>query len=467
MAALDGAEPEARRPCIRAVTLKPLLGGANLRESYTEETADVFFVNREIREKLPAHREVLKVASPVFFRMFSGNWREMQNMEIPAPEEYNWESFKAAITLLYGEEVEVEESSVPDIYRVAHLYSLKGVLAILVHEVSQWDSAMVNTMVKLCVLAQDMPDRSEGLLNTAIQYIARHLQEVNPSDIGRLSFETMLQLVQSECITITELDLVRILNQWTNEHSDITLNQLKQLYSHIRFGTIPYESLAECSVIGHDNLKSALENHQELSVNRVMTNLAQITPRLCQREVFQVYPSVRGLRPGTNVNGQIQVASDEPAFSFIYCGKQEIKFLMELTVDVAIQCHCWCTLLNLNDPASSMHAQCTIQTRITQTTKDRRSKDYSEVTINLKFVRCTVVLNRTGAHLMLQSREHRNDPVPYHMVGGSDKPCTSANMSVPFVGQFPWVFSFRVRDNPVAIFNNSHIFLLTINPPTL
>ena len=70
------AELEANRPSSAVVTLFPLKGAANLRRRYTQDTADVLFVDGESKERLPAHREVLKVASAVFFKMFSGDWKE-------------------------------------------------------------------------------------------------------------------------------------------------------------------------------------------------------------------------------------------------------------------------------------------------------------------------------------------------------------------------------------------------------
>ena len=83
MAANQIELPRARRPCI-TMTLNPLNGMDDLEERYPEDTADVFFVDGETEERLPAHREVLKVASSVFFTMFKGNWREREEREIPA-----------------------------------------------------------------------------------------------------------------------------------------------------------------------------------------------------------------------------------------------------------------------------------------------------------------------------------------------------------------------------------------------
>ena len=184
MAAFAQAEPRGKRPCTTA-------GVTNLRERYTEDTADVFFVGGETKERLPAHREVLKVASPVFFRMFSGNWKEEREKKIPAPEEYKWGSFKAAIALLYGEEVEVEESSIPDVYRVAHCYNLTGVISTLAQEVCQWGSHLLHTVVKVCALSEGVPEGENNLLNVAVEYIARHVEELSPSDLTCFSYEVM------------------------------------------------------------------------------------------------------------------------------------------------------------------------------------------------------------------------------------------------------------------------------------
>ena len=47
----------------KAITLHPLKSVGNLRERYSEATADVVFTGR-----LPAHKAVLSVASSVFFK---------------------------------------------------------------------------------------------------------------------------------------------------------------------------------------------------------------------------------------------------------------------------------------------------------------------------------------------------------------------------------------------------------------
>ena len=126
----------------KAITLHPLKSVGNLQERYTEATVDVAFVGKE---KLPAHRAVLSVASSVFFKMFNGDWKKSREKNIPAPTEYSCEVFKAAITLLYGVEVEVDESSILDVYMVPHCNDLGYVKVVLAHAISQWDADMVDT----------------------------------------------------------------------------------------------------------------------------------------------------------------------------------------------------------------------------------------------------------------------------------------------------------------------------------
>ena len=447
------AEPEAKRPCSAMVTLRPLKCAANLRERYIQDTADVFFVAGETKERLPAHREVLKVASAVFFKMFSGDWKEKEENEIPAPEEYMWESFKAAITLLYGEEVEVEESCIPDVYRVAHCYDLIGVLAILAREVCQWGGHLLGTVVELCGLAGDVPERSNDLLDVSVQYIAHNLEKVSTSDFVRFSYETMQRLVRSEAVKSTEPVLLRTLNQWTNAQVDITLRQMKELYSHIRFGTISFEELAECSEIGHDYLKLALKNHKHLVVENVRSNLVQITPRLGQKEVFQVYPMAQGIRAVVHSNRMIDVANVtcDPGFGVTYCGKQVVRFQVDLRSENFTNKILYCSLYSLQYDSvykRDYRRLCNTLSQRCELKHDLRVYN-KKMTMTLDFLQCTVVLSPMGAHVLLQSQDLPTDCRPH--------PSASMVMDFPCTWGFPWLFAFG---------GNSPIHF-TIHPPTL
>ena len=328
------AVPVAAKSTQIRVTIHPLKGFSNsigsLRERYSEDTADVFFVDKETKERVPAHREVLKVASAVFFKMFDGDWKEKGEKEIPAPEEYNWESFKAAIALLYGEEVEVEESSIPDIYRVAHCYDLGEVLPIIVREVSQWGDSLIDTALELCILA---PEEKE-LMEAVVKLIALSLSKIQkiPLRWHNLPFDAMLMLVQSNDISAPEEKLHTVLNSWTAAQPEVPLQKVLELYGHIRYGIIPYEKLL--SRVTHKNFITVFKMHQCLSVDQVKENLIQLTPRPFQEDVFQVYPMARD-QAVARQRGKWQFldCSSSHSVGVIYAGKQECTFEVDIRIE--------------------------------------------------------------------------------------------------------------------------------------
>ena len=423
-------EPEAKRPCNTVMTLCPLESVGNLRERYTEDTADVFFVEKETRESFPAHKEVLKVASPVFFNMFSGNWKEKDKKEIPAPEDFSWESFKAAITLLYGEEVEVKESSIPDIYRVAHLYDLREVISAFAQTIQVWDLQQLSTVVELCALAgqveAEQKQEKTELIRAAVRYIAQHLEQVRKTsvDITGLSYQTMLMLVQCEHISAEEEDVLTTLNQWIDANPEVSIGKAQELFSHIRYGTLQYNSLLQCKV-GQSNLDLTLDNHKKLLTSRLSTNLAQITPRVGQKEVLQVYPLASGLTE-TLQEGQHKFAniSTSPAATVIYSGRQELIF--ELTLIVS----------NQNLAAASL-AYGLYSVTGTGTLGGRRTSN------EVKLQEHILGQPRTFKHALVQVSENGARLTLY-----SDTPCGAAvskTASISFSGPFPWLLSFGVR----------------------
>ena len=410
------------------VTLHPLKGFNNLRERYSEDTADVFFVDKETKERLPAHREVLKVASAVFFKMFDGDWKEKGEKEIPAPEEYEWESLKAAITLLYGEEVEVEEASIVDIYRVAHCYDLKDVVYVLVQDIHQWDSSTAAAMMKLCALVgeleTDKDQMQKEVLQAVTQYLARNLGDITRESLAELTYQAMLMLVQSEHIQISEVDLLSKLNQWIKDHPDLTVVQAEKLFSHIRFSTIPYEALTACEV-GHKNLSLALQSYHQ-PFKWVGENMVQFTPRLCQKDVFQVFPMVAGL---SVVRQEDKWESTNttllPAVGVVYFGRHEVSFKGSVNVSAANSCYV-CLVCQLSSFSEANKSQ-TAETRLHDTADVYGSLSY------FYYKHFNVVLNQTGAHFVL----HSTDSLLSIGQRSISKP-----FELPFSGPFPWLLTF-------------------------
>ena len=425
----------------KAIALHPLKAVGSLRERYSEATADVNFVGEE---RLPAHRAVLSVASAVFFKMFEGDWRESREKNIPAPAEYSWEAFKAAITLLYGVEVEVDESSILDVYKVAHCYDLGQVKVVLALAIAQWDADMAETVVELCGLAGHLETEEEHeLIQAGLAYIVKHLAliKTKPAGLKALPYQTMLKLVQREDISVPELDVFLLLNQWMDGQLDITLRQAQQLYSHIRYGIIPYEFLS-LGII-QENLNLTLQNHEEWSVDRIRDNLKLITPRLCQNEVLQVYPLVADLSVLRKIGKWEFVKVLEPRYytmGVIFSGRQELTFHLSLKtpVNVGLAFVGRANVdLRLCMELSSLHetsntAKATAQMNLVE------HVNFGNGDVSVSFMDYTVTLKSAGAFLVRESYQHQTG----YVFPDSKRVCNNADM--PFKAPFPWILKIAV-----------------------
>ena len=431
--AVSAPETEEKRSHNTTVVLQSLKSIGNLRERYTEDTADLFFVEKETKERLPAHREVLKVASPVFYRMFSGDWKEKEEKEIPAPEDFSWKLFKATIALLYGEEVEVEESAITDLYRVAHYYDLRAVISVLAHSIQVWDHRQLSTVVELCTLAGQVETEEEQKENEVIQAAARYIaQELDDStvrlvDISGLSYQTMLKLVQCDQISTLEQDVLTTLNLWMDAHPEVSMGKAKELFSHVRYGTLPFYCLLQCRV-GQSSLDMAFSNHHGLSINRLKDNLSQITPREGQEEVFLVCPLTHSLNESVQMNViKFYDIATSPAVALICSGKQEIvcELTLQFTVQKALTAESFldCQLCSVaNGKESGVY-----EIELRETDGNGRTGKHVE------FKRVLVRVNYNGCCLTL-----------YADTEDSDNAISKA-VDMDFWASYPWLLTFGVR----------------------
>ena len=417
---------------VTVVTLHPLKGFNNLRERYSEDTADVFFVNKETKERLSAHKLVLSVASAVFFKMFDGDWKEKEENEIPAPEEYKWESFKAAIALLYGEEVRIEEDFIVDVYRVAHCYDLKDVVYVLVQDIRKWDIGMAAPMRELAALIRELETDKDimqkEVLQAVMQYLAQNLGDITRVSLAGLSYEEMLMIVQLEGIEISEVDLLSRLTQWIKDHPDLTIVQGEKLLSHIRFGIIPYESLVACEV-GHKNLSRAIQNYHQ-PTEWVGESVTQITPRSCQKDISPVFPVILGppvLKQGDKCEYS---TSSSTAVGMMYFGRQEVSFEGNIYASVSKSCALVCELSTVSG-VRDYYDRVQRHTRMA-TDKLQEEFNFNGQPVHFNYDQFRVTLNQTGAHFMLQST---NSPLLYNR-------SISKPLELRFSGPFPWLLTF-------------------------
>ena len=440
MAETSLASEESSKPQTKGnlTTLHPVKTFYKLRERYSEDTADVFFVDKETKERLPAHREVLKVNSDVFFKMFNGDWKEKEEKEIPAPEEYNWESFKAAITLLYGEEVEMEESSIPDIYRVAHCYDLKEVVYVLIRDMHQWDSSIVAAVMKLYTVVVMLEIGKGGmkseLLQAVMQYFARNLKNIPRETLAEFSYQAVLMLVQSEEIEISEMDLLSRLKQWIKDHPSLTIVEGEKLLSHIRFGTIPYETLIACEV-WHENLSLALKNYHQPSC-LAEQNMIQFTPRTCQKDitpVFPVTPDPTVLRQSSRGNQLECVATLSPAVGMMYFGRQKVSFEGSIGKVTEESCTLVCELSTITGVKRSNKAVANLQDEFT----------CNGGLVKFYYGQFSVTLSQTGAHIVLKCTDSPISMLqPYEYSYNRRQRTITTSLELRFSSPFPWLLTF-------------------------
>ena len=432
----------------KTIILRPLKAVSNLQERYSEATADVVFVGRE---RLPAHRAVLSIASAVFFRMFEGDWKETRERSIPAPTEYNWEAFKAAITLLYGAEVQVDESSILDVYRVAHCYDLGYVTVVLAHAVSQWGAGMRNTVVELCVLAgqlETVEAQEHEMIEAAVTYIAKHLAQIKakPADLNTLPYQAMLQLVQSEDISICEGDVFLLLRQWIDAQVDITVRQAKHLYLHIRYGLIPYKFLS--LGINQENLDMTLENHQKLSMDRLKKNLKQITPRLCQKEVLQAYPLIADLlvsRKGNKWEFLNVPNQNVFALGVLFSGRQELSFQLKVSASVQEQLHIelssCCEKIGARNATAQIDLGENFSLNRTVQKESEESNLPRRMGMSVSYSHFAITLKSTGVFMLSESHDCK---VGVWALPSDERAHVCRNVKLPFKGPFPWILKIGV-----------------------
>ena len=286
-------------------------------------------------------------------------------------------------------------------------------------------------MLKLCALVGELETEEDQREHEVIQagstYIVKHLAliKAKPTGLNGLPYEAMLKVVQSEYITFAELELYLLLKQWMESQLDITLRQAQQLYSHIRYGMIPYEFLSHG--IFQENLDLTLKNHQKLSVDKMKNNLKLITPRLCQSEVLQVYPLVEGLSVSHQIDKWEFLNVLDPTkytVGVIFSGRQELSFQLSLNMEadlnsrLCVALSSFCEKSNTNKLAAQMNAMTFSPNLIGQ--------------FLLYFLDYTVLLKPTGAFLLENSRSDQS-------------PCKS--MDLPFRGPFPWILRIGVPCN--------------------
>ena len=194
---------------------------SGLKDLFTDATCDVLFVNEttKLHEKatnskreLRLHRSILTVNSSVFFTMFQGEWKEKKSKSIPI-QEVNWDAFSIALKLLYGIEAKIETETLFEVYKVANLYDLACVKSSVAACIPQMD---LEDVIALSSLNRELEGHcleNSVVFQAAIQFFIQNCGEILVCDdeaCGRLPYETMVKLVSSNKVNISEINFAEL-----------------------------------------------------------------------------------------------------------------------------------------------------------------------------------------------------------------------------------------------------------------
>lgn len=140
---------------------------------------------------------------------------------------------------------------------------------------------------------------------------------------------------------------------------------------------------------------------------------------------------------------------NDRSVGLIYCGKQEIKFQLDLPMQAGMFQYMLYSLRS--QLASERQGRNALEETLSLSCPHEHAKRVynSQMTTTLRFQKGTVILNCTGAHIMLQSAA-----LP---VRGTA--CATKEMILYCGGDFPWLLTFGVSGGSSVSF--------TIHCPTL
>ena len=281
---------------------------SDLRRRFQQNTSDVVFKG-ESGNELHAHKMVLSVASPVFFEMFQGDWKEKDQDKLPVPGGFQWEVFEAVISFLYDDEiVKIKEDQLLDLYKLAHYLQLQKLILAIAEGLKVWSppgpgSREVGSWV--FALCESVRSRDEGegkdpkgnaLYQACLTFFVKNIQFCSGAE---LSYATILDIVTSEEITGKEINILKFIAKYI-EGQDLRMSEVDTLYNNVRFGTIPHCTLSEevpsVKYASGGNLGRAVAQHSKFDLDVVLENIVLFQSRKAQKSPVNFFPMQVGMK---------------------------------------------------------------------------------------------------------------------------------------------------------------------------
>ena len=262
-----------------------LLVGDHLPSHHTtslfddDSSADVTVIGEDEGKQIRAHALLLSSASPVFKRMFEGDWKENEKGVVKL-DQFDWSVVRALISLVYSRPVEIREDKLAELYKAGHMYDVPVVMKSVARCVSGVRNKECVVELASCAstLGGDCEDEVHDVFGS---YLIKCLNDV--ADVGRVPHKTMLVVVKAEETDLSELEVLCGVLEWSRAHKDLALEDQQELFSHIRYGQVPIKDMLE--VISKGGFPCGAEFtkimmfYRDIDPADVLANLALFRPR--------------------------------------------------------------------------------------------------------------------------------------------------------------------------------------------
>ncbi|KAL9955316.1 hypothetical protein ACROYT_G036623 [Oculina patagonica] len=191
----------------------------------TDTLSDVKFVVRASQHgendskrskiEIPAHKFVLSICSPVFFRMFCGEMAESgEQIDLP---DCDYEGLLELLRYIYTDEVCLNGNNVMQVLYLAEKY----IVPCLVEECVKYLKANLDPSNVLCVLQHAQKYKKKDLLCQSWYLIDKRMEEVlKSSDFLTIEKSLLEQLVIRNSLNIKEVELFKAVDRWAGKECE-------------------------------------------------------------------------------------------------------------------------------------------------------------------------------------------------------------------------------------------------------
>jgi hypothetical protein len=320
--------------------------------------------------------------------------------------------FKIVIDLLYGEQVEVEEDLLVEIYRAAHYLQLDKLKMAIDKGFATWNLENVAVAIEMCIQAE-IPRNSK-------EFVARHIKKIldQELDFTGLTKETILDISMSENIKVSEVTLHAFLTKWTEAHEDrLSFEDVQKIFGNIRYGTIKEDDLRTlaCSKYYHNLHLGTARKQQDRSLKFDTSIVCAHPIQYCSRKSQAPFPGPAVFKKESYPQSLCVVYSGHSDATLIGSEKSDDHALSITTM-----------IIKCSSISSESHY---IEIKVGRHTHPGWTQGYHYNETPSKIIACHITLNASSVQVSFRSKKFEEWPA----IGASRV------KTFEFNGPIPWL----------------------------